>query len=436
MCSSKRTLYITVPLLGVLASMHARADFIGDSKLNLGLRNFYFNGDYRDGSNAPSKTEEWAQGFKLDYQSGFTEGTIGLGVDALGLLGVTLDSGKGRHPGSTLIPSDGEGAVDNWSRFGMTLKMRASRTEARVGTLLPKLPVVDANDARLLPQTFQGGMVTSSEIDGLTLVGGKLESTTGRGSSDRTGLSVRGGKEEGNEFYFAGADYQLRKNLLVQYYQASLEDYYLQHFVGAVHTLSLGNDQFLKTDLRYFKTHSQGANASGKAGYQVSGYTSGGDGEIDNDTWSATFIYSVHGHSFLLGYQKVSDDSPFVQLNSGSVPDAGAGGVNVYLYTNRLITNFTAAGEATSYAQYGYDFAGVGIPGLTASAMYLRGRDIEAIGSGDQGEWERDFNVNYVIQSGPLKGLGVTWWNASMRSDIQRNEDQNRLIFNYTIPLF
>jgi len=71
----------------------ASADFIKDGKATLGLRNFYFNNDYRDqpGGAGQSKTEEWAQGLILNYTSGFTEGTVGLGIDALGL--------GGRHAG-------------------------------------------------------------------------------------------------------------------------------------------------------------------------------------------------------------------------------------------------------------------------------------------------------------------------------------------------
>ncbi|QEY63065.1 OprD family porin [Metapseudomonas lalkuanensis] len=437
MSKLKFALHVLVPALGSVVVVNAKADFVGDSKLNLGLRNFYFNGDYREGANAPSKTEEWAQGFKLDYQSGFTEGTLGFGVDALGMLGVKLDTGKGRHPGSTMIPDDGDSAADEWSRFGLTAKLRLSKTEARIGTLLPNTPVLFYNDARLLPQTFQGGMITSKEIDNLTLTAGQLEQVTGRGSTDRTGFAVRGGREESNKFYFAGADYKIGSNLLVQYYQASMEDYYRQHFVGAVHTLDLGDQQSLKTDLRYFRTDSQGANASGEPGFQVSGFTSDGDGEIDNNTWSATFTYSVQGHSFLLGYQKVSDGSAFVQPNQGSLNGGvGGGGVNVYLYTNRLISNFTNAGETTRYAQYSYDFAAMGVPGLTASLMYLHGKDIKTFSGEEQREWERDFNLSYVFQSGPLKGLSATWWNASARGDVVRPEDQNRLIFNYTLPIF
>ena len=433
---TKLSLVVGAGVLGQLLGSYAFADFIGDSKANLGLRNFYFNNDNRDGTAGPSKTEEWGQGFMLDYKSGFTEGTVEFGVDALGLVGVTLDSGPGRHVGSTMIPSDGDSAVDTWSRIGLTAKARFKKTEARVGTLIPKLPILVANDGRLLPQTFQGGMVTSNDIDRLTMVAGKIEQATGRGSSDRTGLAVTGGQQESNGFYFAGADFKATPELTLQYYYATLEDYYKQNFAGLVHVLPLSEGQSFKTDLRYFKTDSDGANSSGKPGYQVSGYTRNGTGEIDNNTWSASFTYAVGGHNLMAGYQRVSDNSAFVQLNQGSLAGGvEAGGASLGLLTDRMVTTFTRAGEDTKFAQYSYNFAALGVPGLKASIMYLNADNIKVTSGSRQKEWERDTALDYAFQSGPLKGVGLGWYNATLRSDSVRNQDQNRLIISYTIPL-
>ena len=50
-------------------------------------------------------------------------------------------------------------------------------------------------------------------------------------------------------------------------------------------------------------------------------------------------------------------------------------------------------------------------------------------------EWERDTDIAYVFQDGPLKNLGVKWRNATLRSDISGKMDENRLIVSYTIPL-
>ena len=142
--------------------------FIEDSSLDLLLRNYYFN---RDGKSGSGDRVDWTQGFLTTYESGFTQGTVGFGVDALGLLGVRLDgggragkSGLGldRQPG-TVFPLESNGEpVHDFASLGLTAKAKVSNTEFRYGTLQPKLPVVTYNDGRLLPVTFEGGQVTST----------------------------------------------------------------------------------------------------------------------------------------------------------------------------------------------------------------------------------------------------------------------------------
>jgi hypothetical protein len=441
---NKSTLTLAVAL-GLLAQQAAAGGFIEDSKASLALRNFYINSDNREGTAAPSKQEEWGQGFLFNYASGFTEGTVGVGVDALGLLGVKLDSGKGTHYnptsanyGGTVFPTDDDGrAKDDFGSLGVTGKLRFSKTEARLGTLLPKLPVVTYNDGRLLPQTFEGGQITSNEIDKLTLVGGQLEHAKGRNSSDARGLSIAGANNARsgqfvNTFYFAGGDYKVSDALLAQYYYGNLEDFYQQHFLGLTHTWALPVGA-LKSDLRYFYNTSDGQNgsAAGRAeGFRSAGNWAANDPdrfEVDNRTWSALFTYSLAGHAASLGYQQLSGDSAFPFLNQGD-------GATAYLITDRQIGKFLSAGERTWVAEYGYDFAKVGVPGLKATATYLKGTNIETQGD-DQGEWERDLRLDYVLQGGPLKGLGVSWRNAALRSDAARDQDENRLILSYTLTL-
>ncbi len=70
--------------------------FIDDSTAKIESRTVYFNRDFRDRAHpneqGASKREESAQGFILNLQSGYTEGTLGFGVDALGMAGFKLDS--------------------------------------------------------------------------------------------------------------------------------------------------------------------------------------------------------------------------------------------------------------------------------------------------------------------------------------------------------
>ena len=446
----KSTLALAITLAAI-ANQATAAGFIEDSTATLGLRNFYFNNDNREsqgdvGINAArnGQQKEWGQAFQLNYTSGFTQGTVGFGLDAIALVGVKLDAGGNGKAGSdrtpgALFPRESDGsAVDNYAKGGVTGKVRLSKTEARLGTLQPRLPVVTFNDGRLLPQTFQGGQITSNEIDGLTLIAGQLESTKTRSSTDDISLRIAGaavvnGKQaDTNKFYFAGGDYKLTKDLTAQYYYGNLDDFYQQHFLGLTHnwTLPVGA---LKSDLRYFKSSADGKNASaaGRAeGYRSSGFWKAGDsntGEVDNRTWSALFTYSLSGHALSAGYQQVSGNSAFPFLNQGD-------GATAYLITDRQINNFARAGERTWLAEYGYDFANAGIPGLKATVTYLSGDNIKNAGK-DQKEWERDFRLDYTLQEGALKGLGFSWRNASLRSEATSDIDQNRLIVSYSLPL-
>jgi hypothetical protein len=426
-----------------LACTASAAGFVEDSKATLELRNYYFNQDYRNGTAAPSKQEEWGQGFILNYSSGFTQGPIGLGLDALGMLGIRLDSGKGTHynPTSTnqagfVFPTDGDGrAVSNFSSLGLTAKVRVAKTEAKLGTLRPKMPILVINDGRLLPETFEGMQITSQDFDNITLTGGKIEKVKSRTSSNNENMAISGaggaaGKRS-NKFYFAGIDYKLNPNLLLQYYYGGLEDFYQQHFLGMVHNLALpvGN---LKSDLRFFDSRPDGRNrsqAGRQEGYRSSGYHN--DGEVDNRALAGMFTYSVGPHSVGLGYQTLSGSSDFPFVNQGD-------GSATYLITDRQSgARFQRAGEDTWVAQYGFNFASVGIPGLTTLVTYQRGDNVKT-DRGDQHEWERNIHFNYAFQAPVLKGLSVSLRNATLRSTVpnQRDIDENRVYITYTRDLF
>jgi outer membrane porin, OprD family len=431
--------------------------FLEDSKLNLSSRTFYYEND--DHSKGGFNQRETAEVLKLDYLSGFTQGLIGVGVDAQVIYGLKLDGGPGHHPASnnSFWPSDRDGSPqDDLTRGDANVKFRYSKTELHVGgALAPQLPILLANDSRAMPQNFDGGIITSKDIDNVTLVAGQLEHSTGRASTNSTALSVAGATKGSNQFRFAGGDWKATKDLTLQYYHADLQDFYKQDFFGLIHVLPIGDDQSFKTDLRYFRSRAQGNSASNEAGYAFNnngGYAKN-IGEVDNNTWSTMFTYQIGGSSILLGYQSVSDNGGFVLLNQGSVTKDGKaanglnnednGGTSFYLFTDATVNSFIRAGEQSQFAQYAFDFARVGVPGLKASINYIKGTDIKSslhTSNETFSEWERDFRVDYVVQTGYLKGFGTTLRTGSYHvgsatnvgNGSTRSTDQTRLMFNYT----
>lgn len=422
------------------AQQAAASGFIDDSKATLDLRNFYYNQDTRN-AKAPSD-KEWGQAFMFNYQSGFTDGPVGLGLDLQAMYGLRLDAsgragkaGEDNTPGSVFPLSDGKAAND-FSKTGATGKMRISQTQFKAGTLLPKLPVLTTEDGRLLSQTFRGYQVDSKDLKDFNLVAGKMEQVLDRNSSNGQGMSIAGANDPAkgkfsNQFYYGGADYAVSKQLQVQYYYASLENFYQQHFLGLIHNWQLPVGQ-LKTDLRYFYSTADGKNASAAGrgeGYVSSGYYGAGvnSGKVDNRLWSAMLTYGLHGHSVGLGYQKTTGESDFPHINQGQ-------GRSLYLITNAQSLKFVNAGEQATVGNYTYDFTGLGIPGLKSSVTYIHGSNIRAARR-DNSEWERDLRVDYVIPVGTFKGLGLTWRSAVLRGNDTPDKDETRLIVSYSIPL-
>jgi hypothetical protein len=174
-----------------LSSMSFAGGFLEDAKADLKLRNLYYDNDFRSGhGGAGSRQTEWAQGFMLNARSGFTEGTVGFGVDAMAFYGLKLDSGgKAGDPNSSRQPAiivpraSDESSVDDFSWAYLNPKIRISKTEIVYGAHLPRMPIVHASSGSIAPQLFEGTVITSREIEGLSLMGGLYEKSKGRASS-------------------------------------------------------------------------------------------------------------------------------------------------------------------------------------------------------------------------------------------------------------
>ena len=413
---SRFFMFSTLAASALGTSTMASAAFFDDSKAAVELRNFYMNRDFRQSGASQSKADEWAQGFILKLESGYTEGPIGFGVDAIGLLGVKLDSSPDRS-GTGILQRDSSGQPeDDYGTAGLTAKAKMSNTTLHVGTLQPIIPVLMRNDSRLLPNVYRGAWLQSKEIKGLTLDVGMLDRTSYRDSSDYEEMAVfnsgarnivLGSTKTSDEFTFAGAKYQFMPELTGSYYYGGLDGIYKQHNMQLVHILPIGENQSFKTDLRYARS------------------TDDGGSNVDNNAFGALFTYKIGGHGFTGGYQTMSGDTGFAYVN---------GGDNMLI--NLLqINDFGNEDEKSWQVRYDYDFAALGVPGLTATVRYIEGDNVDA-GSFEGEDFERDLDLAYVVQSGPLKNFGVRVRNVTARSNYRTDIDENRLILSYTLTLF
>ncbi|WP_087500315.1 OprD family porin [Pseudomonas sp. SID14000] len=395
----------------------SQAAFFEDSTATLETRNMYFNRDFRDGTSAQqSKRDEWAQGFILNFESGYTDGTVGFGLDALGMLGIKLDSSPDRTDTGLLPTHDDGKAADEYSKLGLTGKVKVSQTELKVGTLIPELPTLQPNDGRILPQTFEGGLLTSKEVKGLTFTGGRLDKAKDRNDTNWEDLALNnkngrfGGSFSADNLDLAGLDYQFTDRITGSYHFAQLDDIYRQHFIGMVATQPWGPGTF-GVDLRLAVSDDAG---SAKAG------------NIDNTTVNGMLSYALGGHKISAAWQQLSGESAFPYVD----------GADPYLVNFVQINDFAGADEHSWQARYDYNFAALGVPGLTFMTRYISGDNVSRAAGGEGKEWERDTEMKYVVQSGPLKNVAVRLRNATFRSNFARDADEVRLLVSYSVALW
>lgn len=394
------------------------AGLIEDSTWSLLNRSVYDSREYRNGaSNSGARNaftprgerngyaEEWAYGLMGTLQSGFTQGLIGVGVDAHAYLGLQLDSGGGRAGKARLLSLDNDGRPKSeFSRGGAAVKVRASSTVVSYGEQRVKTPVFSSSDSRLLPETATGVFLTSEELGGLKLVGGHFTENADRNASSHDqGFVVNySNARQGDAFDLAGVVYSGLPNLTASLYTSRYEDTWNQHYLGATLVQPIDEQRSLSVDLNLYRTTDEGKALSGR---------------IDNTTWSLMSTYAHGPHSVGLGYQKVDGNTPFDYVTRGAV----------YIANAVQLSDFNAPNEQSWQARYDLSLAQWGVPGLVLSAAYLRGDKIDGshvdatggyadLGYGKGGKhWERDLEARYVLQSGAAKGTRL-----SLRHNVHR----------------
>jgi imipenem/basic amino acid-specific outer membrane pore len=205
---------------GVVSDQSEAKGFVDDSSLTVHLKNYYFN---RDNKNSKDDSKDWTQGVLGNFSSGFTQGTVGFGVDAYGYWGLKLDGGGGTT-GTGNLPVDSHGSPqDEYGTAGGALKMRISKTELRYGNLQPQAPVFAAGGSRLFPQTATGFNLLSSDIANLELDGGHFTGSNGPVTTNNDhGIWAAYANVEASSIDYAGGKYALTDNRQCQLHLADL----------------------------------------------------------------------------------------------------------------------------------------------------------------------------------------------------------------------
>ncbi|NMX51926.1 OprD family porin [Pseudomonas veronii] len=434
--------YYTLPLslvaalpLTALAVEDQPDGFIEGSRLNVLARNFYFNRDDRKGQSSPTGngySEAWAQGLIGKFESGFTQGTVGFGLDAFAMVGVKLDSGTGRSGGKGsfgMLPVDRDNRPeDSYSKVDGAAKLRVLDTVIKAGDVFPLTPVVAYGDSRVLPESFRGVTVQNTSLAGLSLQGGRL---SGMSQPNESGMNkgfatFYAGPVDSPWIGYFGGDYQLNKHLGFSLYSSRLKDAWDQYYVGSTASYPLTEDVSLFGDVNYYKAVDEGKKRLGT---------------FDNNIWSARLGVKVGAHSVAVSHQRNNGDDDFDYLRQSD---------SIFLNNSIQYSDFNSPKERSWMVRYDLDMQAFGIPGLTfmtryakgsgadysnANAVYMR-RDAAGNPLTDQRRWERNIEAKYVVQAGTLKDLSLRLRQASVRSSAFESDlEEVRVIIEYPLAV-
>ncbi|KJZ40526.1 OprD family porin [Pseudomonas fluorescens] len=422
----------------VAPAAHAADDsnaegFVEGSSLNLNARNYYMN---RNRLQQTDDNIEWGQGFLGLFESGYTQGTVGFGVDAHAMLGLKLDGGGGTDNSSILPVSDGNGkAPGSFSTAGGTLKMRAFDTELKAGDLFLTNPMIAGGETRMLPQTFRGVSLTNHSFDSWMIEGGQASFTKPYNQSGHTRIGTSYGSladgDESRHLNWAGVAWSGLPGLTSSLYASELKDIWNQYYYDLDYTYALNDRISLNPGLHAYHTQDTGNALLGN---------------IDNNTYSLHFTVGVDNHSVTAAYQRVNGNTPFDYISQGD---------SVYLDNSQQYSDFNGPNERSWKLKYAYDFVGLGLPGLTSAVSYSRGElDLTKVDPDSPGyaswysadgknakHWERDIDLKYVVQGGKAKNLALRLQWATNRGGngygaLDQDTDEYRVIVDYPLNVF
>nr|WP_277934011.1 OprD family porin [Pseudomonas sp. MONT-RG-20F-R14-05] len=408
--------------------------FVEGASLKINTRNYYMNRDRRDIHTDDSK--EWGQGFIGTFESGYTQGTVGFGLDLNAMLGLKLDGGGGTDGSSILPYGSGNGkAPGSFSTAGGTLKMRALDTELKAGDLFLNNPVIAGGMTRMLPQDFRGVSLTNHSFDGWMLEGGQASFTKLYNQSGHRRIGTSYGAlpdhADSKHLNWAGVSFSGIPGVTSNLYASELKDVWHQYYYDLDYTYALNDLVSLNPGLHYYHTQDTGQSLLGN---------------IDNNTYSLHFTVGVGNHSVTAAYQRVNGNTPFDYISQGD---------SVYLDNSQQYSDFNGPNERSWKLKYAYDFAGLGMPGLTSAVSYISGKtDLTKVDPNSRGysawysadgkdakHWERDIDLKYVVQGGKAKDLAVRLQWATNRGGngyaaVDRDVDEYRVIVDYPINVF
>jgi hypothetical protein len=382
--------------------------FFRDSLVQFVARTYYLTRDNFDGS----KSQAWAAGGWAAFRSGLIGDMFGVHIAAYTSQPIFAPPDQD----GTKLLSPGQNSIGVLGQiYG---RVQIGDQEIRGGRQLVDTPLINPQDNRMVPNTFEGATLVSlpDKDRNYDYSVGYLWNIKQRDSNDFIPMSdALAGKDVFNH----GAAFGMIKYRPISGLSLIAMDYNVQDFVNT----SFGQAEY---DFRQPK-----GSPNFIVGANVIGQRSIGDNLLTG-TGFETYQASAKAQMVYAGWTlfvagSITGNESKIFSQYGTKPN----------YTDMQQSSFDNAGEKAIGASAAYDFGQLGLPGLSAGAWYTHGWDAinTSTNTGIPNRNEMDLWIQYRPTEGLLKGfrLKTQYSNLWQQGNMRESQPEFRFIVDYTV---
>jgi hypothetical protein len=374
--------------------------FFADTRLEARFRTYYLRDDQPTGE----LSEAWAMGGSIYYRSGWLKDLFA--VELEGFTSQPIVAPDDRD--GTLLLAPGQ---EGYSALGIANgKLRYKGIVLTGYRQYLDLPYVNRQDNRMTPNTFEAITLTKPQGD-FRFSTGYAWKIKLRNSDEFVSFTEAVGAEKDRGNAHAGALWEPNEN------------FHFGAIVGVVPDLLVGvyGDMAIARDF----ANGWAARLEGQYSYQSE---IGEDllGDAFDDAWNLGIRTSAShsGAVFRLGFGITGPNDSVID-DFGSSPS----------YVDLMQESFGRPHEKALLASASYDFAGLGVDGLSAIMNFVAGFD--GVSDGVRGDaQEIDVTIDYRVKKGFLNSLWLrvrgSWLNLE---SADRNGTEIRVILRYDFPV-
>jgi hypothetical protein len=385
--------------------LETAAPFWRDTQLLLQPRIYYFDRERE----IVHDSEALAYGGRLAYNSGWWR-------DRLKLNATLYTTQRAHGPDDkdgTLLLKRGQKGFSVLGEANIELKFREDIT-AKFFRQSFNLPYLNRNDSRMVPNTFEAYTLIKKPVNHWAFLLSQVRKMKRRERDDFDSMSEAAGFKGTDEPLSMGAvRYDFTDDINIgattQYAWEFMNTFYTE--ANAV--WSFRDDWALRLGGQYTDQRSVGDEIGG-----------------DFDTY-------VYGGKIAASYRSATLTLAFSSTDDGARIRNPFGGYPGYL--SLMVKSFNRADEDAWLVGASYDFARIGVPGLSSFINYAQGDTPDSGINASPDQSELDITVDYRFQSDLLSGLWLRTRAAFVDQDDDvagaSDVDDIRVILNYNFPI-